>query len=81
MQEQNNIVQSLAHIKRNCKYHIVFAHKGIRYSAWSTIDKPYRDNGKNHKPIKGKLITAAKKRAIKCCSDRNRKSGSRNCSY
>ncbi len=27
MQEQNNIVNSLAHIKRNCKYHVVFAAK------------------------------------------------------
>ena len=27
MQEQNNIVQSLAHTKWNCKYHIVFAPK------------------------------------------------------
>ena len=27
MQEQNNIVNSLAHTKWNCKYHIVFAPK------------------------------------------------------
>ena len=27
MQEQNNITNSLAHTKWNCKYHIVFAPK------------------------------------------------------
>ena len=27
MQEQNNVVKSLAHTKWNCKYHIVFAPK------------------------------------------------------
>ena len=30
MQEQNNIINSLAHTKWNCKYHIVFAPKYIR---------------------------------------------------
>ena len=32
MQEQNNIVNSLAHTKWNCKYHIVFAPKELQVS-------------------------------------------------
>ena len=38
--KQDNIVNSLAHTKRNCKYHIVFA---LQYRRKIFIQSPLRD--------------------------------------